>query len=99
MVKTKQMARKESGGGSGMQRAKFPAEIPQSEDLPSSPSRIEDTEPRADTENSEAGPGDVEPAASTSQQWRTPIVLPRINRPCSKAKISELLPSQQEKSE
>ena len=46
MVKTKQMARKESGGGSGMQRAEFPAETPQSEDLPSSPGRIEDTEPQ-----------------------------------------------------
>ena len=60
-----------------MQRAEFPVETPQSEDLPSSPSRIEHTEPRADTEDSETGPGDVEPAASTSQQQRTPIVLPR----------------------
>ena len=75
MVKTKQMARKESG--SGMQRAEFPAEMPQSEDLPSSTSRAENTEPRADTEDSETGPGEVEPAASTSQQQRTSIVLPR----------------------
>ena len=59
-----------------MQRAEFPAEIPQSEDLPSSTSRTEDTEPRADTEDSETGPREVEPAASTSQQRRTSIVLP-----------------------
>ena len=77
MVKTKQTARKESGSGSGMQRAEFPVETPQSEDLPSSPSRIEDTEPRADTEDSETGQGEVEPATSTSQQQHTPIVLPR----------------------
>ena len=77
MVKTKQTARKESGSGSGMQRAEFPAETPQSEDLPSSPSRIEDTEPQGDTEDSETGPGEVEPAALTSQQQCTPIVLPR----------------------
>ena len=77
MVKTKQMARKESGSGSGMQRAEFPAETPQSEDLPSSPSRIEDTEPRAGTENSETGPREGKPAALTSQQRRTLIVLPR----------------------
>ena len=43
MVKTKQTARKESG--SGMQRAELPAEIPQSEVLPSSTSQTEDTEP------------------------------------------------------
>ena len=77
MVKTKQTARKESGSGSGMQRAEFPAETLQSEDLPSSPSRIEDTEPRADTEDSETGPGEVEPSASTSQQRCTTIVLPQ----------------------
>ena len=77
MVKSKQMARKESGSGSGMQRAEFPAETPQSEDLPNSPSRIEDTEPRADTEDSETGPGEGEPAASTSQQRCIPIVLPQ----------------------
>ena len=77
MVKTKQTARTESGSGSGMQRAEFPTETPQSEDLPSSSSRIEDTEPQGNTEDSETGPGDVEPAASTSQQWHTPIVLPR----------------------
>ena len=77
MVKTKQMARKESGSGSGMQRAEFPAETPQSEDLPSSPSRIEDTEPRVDTEDSKTGPGEGEPTTLTSQQWCTSIVLPR----------------------
>ena len=77
MVKTKQTARKESGSGSGMQRAKFPAETPQSEDLPSSPSRIEVTEPQRDTEDNETWPGEGEPAASTSQQRRTSIVLPR----------------------
>ena len=77
MVKTKRTARKESGSGSGMQRAKFPAETPQSEDLPSSPSRIEDRKPRAGTEDSETGPGEGKPATSTSQQRRTPIVLPR----------------------
>ena len=60
-----------------MQRAEFPAETSQSEDLPSSSSQTEDTEPRADTEDSETGPGEVEPAALTSQQWRTSIVLPR----------------------
>ena len=60
-----------------MQRAKFPAETSQSEDLPSSTSRTENTEPRADTEDSETGPGETEPAASTSQQQRTLIVLPR----------------------
>ena len=74
MVKTKQMARKESG--SGMQRAKFPAETSQSEVLPSSTSTVEDTEPRADTEDSETGPGEIKPAALTSQQWHTSIVLP-----------------------
>ena len=59
MVRTKQMARKESG--SAMQRAEFPAVIPQSEDLPSSSSRMEDTEPRANTEGNETGPGEVQP--------------------------------------
>ena len=77
MVKTKQTARKESGSGSGMQRAEFPAETSQSEDLPSSSSRTEDTEPWADTEDSKTGPGEVEPATLTSQQQRTSIVLPR----------------------
>ena len=33
--------------------------------------------PQGDAEDSETGPRDVEPAASTNQQWRTPIVLPR----------------------
>ena len=75
MVKTKQMARKQSG--SGMQKAKFPAETSQSETLPSSTSQTEDTEPRPDTENSETGPGETEPAASTSQQWQTSIVRPQ----------------------
>ena len=75
MVKTKQTARKQSG--SGKQRTKFPAETSQSEDLPSSMSRTEDTEPRADTEDSETGPGETEPATSTSQQQCTSIVLPR----------------------
>ena len=74
MVKTKQTARKESS--SGMQRAKFPAETSQSEDLPSSTSQTEDTEPRPDTEDSETGPGETEPATSTSQQQRTLIALP-----------------------
>ena len=77
MVKTKQMARKESGGGSGMQRAEFPAETPQSEDMPSSQGRMEVTDPQGDTEDSETGPREGEPAASTSQQQRTLIVLPR----------------------
>ena len=77
MVKTKQTARKESGSGSGMQRAEFPAETPQSEDLPSSPNRMEVTEPQGDTEDGETWPGEGEPAASTSQQQRSPIVLPR----------------------
>ena len=65
-----------------MQRAKFPAVIPQSEDSPSSSSRTEDTEPRANTEGNETGPGEVEPrkvepATSTNQQPSTQIVLPR----------------------
>ena len=77
MVKTKQMARKESSSGSGMQRAEFPAETPQSEDLPRSPSRMEVTEPQGDTEDSETGLREGEPATLTSQQWHTPIVLPR----------------------
>ena len=77
MVKTKQMARKDSSSGSGMQRAELPAETPQSEDLPSSSSRMEVTEPPGDTEDSETWPGEDEPAASTSQQWHTSIVLPR----------------------
>ena len=76
MVKSKQTARKESGGGSGMQRNEFPAETPQSEDLPSSQGRMEVTDPQGDTEDSETGLGDVEPATSTSQQQCTPIVLP-----------------------
>ena len=77
MVKTKQTARKESSSGSGMQRAEFPTETPQREDLPGSPSRMEVMEPQRDTEDSETWPGEGEPAASTSQQRRTPIVLPR----------------------
>ena len=77
MVKTKQTARNESGSGSGMQRAEFPAATPQSEDLPSSPSRMEVMEPQGDTEDGETWPGESEPAASTSHQQRTPIVLPR----------------------
>ena len=77
MVKTKQTARKESGSGSGMQRAEFPAEIPQGEDLPSSPSRMEVMKPQRDTEDSETWPGEDEPAASTSQQRHTSIVLPQ----------------------
>ena len=59
-----------------MQRAKFPAETPQSEDLPSSPSRMEVTDPQGDTKDSETGPREGEPAALTSQQQRTLIVLP-----------------------
>ena len=70
------MARKESGGGSGMKRAKFPAETPQSEDVPSSQGRMEVTDPKGETEDSETGPREGEPATSTSQQQRTPIVLP-----------------------
>ena len=35
-----------------------PAETPQSEDLSSSTSRTEDTEPRPDTEDSETWPGE-----------------------------------------
>ena len=77
MVKTKQTARKDSSSGSGMQRAEFPVETSRSEDLPSSPGRIEHTEPRADIEDSETGPREGEPATSTSQQQRTPIVLHR----------------------
>ena len=76
MVKTKQTARKESGSGSGMQRAEFPAETSQGEDLPSSPSRMEVTEPQGNTEDGETWPREGEPAASTSQQWHTLIVLP-----------------------
>ena len=77
MVKTKQMARKESGSGSGMQRAEFPEETLQSEDLPSSPSRMRVTETQGDTEDSETWPGEGKPTASTSQQQQTSIVLPR----------------------
>ena len=80
MVRTKQMARKESS--SAKKKAKFPAATPQSEDLPSSSSRTEatepreDPEPRADTEGSETGPGEVEPrevepATSTNQHITT----------------------------
>ena len=66
-----------------MQRAEFPAAIPQSGDLPGSSSRTddteprEDTEPRADAEDSETGLREVEPAALTRQQPCTQIVLPR----------------------
>ena len=60
-----------------MQRAEFPAETSQSEDLPSSSSRTEDTDPQADTEDSETRPREGEPAASTSQPQCTSIVLPR----------------------
>ena len=74
MVRTKQMARKQRGRG--MQRAEFPAAIPQSGNLPGSSSRTEDTEPRADTEDSETGPREVKPAASTSQEQHAQIVLP-----------------------
>ena len=77
MVKTKQMARKESGSGSGMQRAEFPAETPQSEDMASSQGRMEVTDPQGDTEDSKTGRREGEPATSPSQQQRTPIVLPR----------------------
>ena len=81
MVRTKQMARKQRGRG--MQRAEFPAAVSKSGDLPDSSNRTEDTkpredtEPRADTEDSETEPREVEPAASTNQQPRTQIVLPR----------------------
>ena len=60
-----------------MQRAEFPAETPQSEDMPSSQGRMEVMNPQGDTEESETGPREGEPAASTSQQQRTSIVLPR----------------------
>ena len=60
-----------------MQRAKFPAETPQSEDMPSSQGRMEVMNPQGDTEESETGPREGEPAALTSQQQRTSIVLPR----------------------
>ena len=59
------------------QRAEFPAETPQSEDMPSSQGRMEVTNPQGDTEDSETGPREGEPAASTSQQQHTPIVLPQ----------------------
>ena len=81
MVRTKQMARKQYN--TGMQRAEFPAKPSESEDLPGSSSRTEDTEPRedseprADTEDSETGPREVEPAALPNQPPRTRIVLPR----------------------
>ena len=75
MVKTKQTSRKQSG--SGKQKAKFPAETPQNEDVPSGSIRTEDTEPQAETEDSETGPGETEPAASISQQRLTLIVLPQ----------------------
>ena len=61
-----------------MQRAEFPAAIPQSGDLPGSSSQTEntepreDTEPRADTEDSETGLREVEPAALTGQQPHVP---------------------------
>ena len=79
MVRTKQTARKQRG--STKKRAEFPAAVSQSEDLPDSSSRTEDTEPRADTENSETEsrevePREVEPATSTNQQPSTQIVLP-----------------------
>ena len=80
MVRTKQTERKQHG--TGMQRAEFPAEPSQSEDLLGSSNQTKDTEPRADTESSETGPREVEPrevepATSTSQQQCTQIVLPR----------------------
>ena len=64
MVRTKQTARKQYD--TGMQRAEFPARPSESEDLPDSSSRAEDTEPRegieprADTEGSETGLREVE---------------------------------------
>ena len=81
MVRTKQTARKQCSRR--VQRAEFPAAVSESGDLPDSSNQTEDTkpregiEPRADTEDSETGPGEVEPAASTSQQPHTQIVLPR----------------------
>ena len=81
MVRTKQTARKQRSRR--MQRAEFSAAIPQSGDLPDSSNKTEDTklredtEPRADAEGSETEPREVEPAASTSQQPCTQIVLPR----------------------
>ena len=77
MVKTKQMARKESGSGSGLQRAEFPEETSQSENLPSSPSRMRVTEPQGDTEDRVTWQGEGEPATSTSQQQHTSILLPQ----------------------
>ena len=60
-----------------MERAEFPEEASQSEDQPSSPSRMRVAKPQGDTEDSETWPGEGEPAALTSQQWHTSIVLPR----------------------
>ena len=45
--------------------------------MPGSSDRTEDTEPRADTEDSETGPREVKLAASTNQPPSTQIVLPR----------------------
>ena len=81
MVRTKQTERKQYD--TEMQRAEFPERPSESEDSSGSSSRAEDaepgedTEPRADTEVSETGPREVEPAAQPSQQLRTQIVLPR----------------------
>ena len=81
MVRTKQTERKQYD--TEMQRAEFPARPSESEDSPGSSGRAEDaepreeTEPRADTEVSETGPGEIEPAARPSQPLRTQIVLPR----------------------
>ena len=60
-----------------MERAEFPEEASQSEDPPSSPSRMRVAKPQGDTEDSETWPGEGEPAASTSQQRHISIVLPR----------------------
>ena len=77
MARTKQTTRKESDKGSGMDRAEFPEEASQSEDLPSSPSQMRVATPQGNTEDSETWLGEGEPAASTSQQHHTLIMLSR----------------------
>ena len=77
MVRTKQIARKESDKGSRIERAEFPEATSQSEDPPSSPSRMRVAEPQGNTEDSKTWLGEGEPAALTSQQCHTSIVLPR----------------------
>ena len=81
MVKTKQMERKQYN--TEMQRAEFPVRPSEGEDSSSSPSQVEDAEPRGDTaprgetEVGETELREVEPAARPRQQPRTQIVLLR----------------------